>query len=392
MPYGYLITVALIALCTALALAPVRRTRILSTARFRLTLLINEQPFLAFFALVASSLLAFAQGDIDSVGGWAVFGAAALTSLGLAVIAWRGIQARDVLDRALREGLGDRYAEPGGRHAAPRRRIWSTVRTVVAPFILRRPDVERLANISYGDAGKRNMLDVYCHRSCPTGSPVLVYVHGGGYFSGRKSREARALLYRLASLGWVCISANYRLRPAATFPDHLVDLKKVIAWVRSHGAEYGADPSHVIVAGSSAGGHLAALAALTQGDPVFQPGFEDADTSVSAAVVLYGWLRGYYGNPVIPSSPVDHVGQDAPPFFLAHGDHDTLAPVEDARRFVERLRLASSAPVVYAELPGAQHGFDLFHSVRFDAVVDAIVTFAGWVVQCGGPRRSGHGG
>lgn len=148
----------------------------------------------------------------------------------------------------------------------------------------------------------------------------------------------------------------------------------------------------MIVAGSSAGGHLAALAALTQGDPMFQPGFEDADTSVSAAISLYGWVRGYYGDPAIASSPMHHVGPDAPPFFLAHGDHDTLAPVQDARRFVERLRLASTAPVVYAELHGAQHAFDLFHSVRFDAVVDAIVTFAEWVAQCGGSRRSGRGG
>ncbi|HEX6336794.1 MAG TPA: alpha/beta hydrolase fold domain-containing protein [Jiangellaceae bacterium] len=392
MPYGYLLAVALIALCTALALAPVRRARILPAVRFRLTLLINEQPFLAFVPLAASSLLAFGQGDIDTAGGRAVFGAAALTSLGLVVIAWRGRQARDVLDRALREALGDRYAESRGRPAARRRRSRPSVRTVVAPLLVRRLDVERLANISYGDAGKRNMLDVYRHRSRPTGNPVLVYVHGGGYFSGRKSREARALLYRLASLGWVCISANYRLRPAATFPDHLVDLKKAIAWVRSHGVEYGADPSRVVVAGSSAGGHLAALAALTQGYPVFQPGFEDADTSVSAAVVLYGWLRGYYGDPAIASSPADYVRPDAPPFFVAHGDHDTLAPVQDARRFVERLRLASTAPVVYSELPGAQHAFDVFHSIRFDAVVDAVVTFAEWAVRYDASRRSGRGG
>lgn len=390
MPYGYLMTVALIALCTALA--PVSRTRILPAVRFRLTLLINEQPFLAFVPLAGSSLLAFGQGDIDTAGGRVVFGAAALTSLGLAMIAGRGMQARDVLDRALWEALGDRYAEARGRPAARRRRSRPSVRTVVAPLLVRRLDVERLANISYGDAGKRNMLDVYRHRSRPTGSPVLVHVHGGGYFSGRKSREARALLYRLASLGWVCISANYRLRPAATFPDHLVDLKKVIAWARSHGEEYGAEPSRVVVAGSSAGGHLAVLAALTPGDPVFQPSFEDADTSVSAAVVLYGWLRGYYGDPAIASSPADYVRPDAPPFFLAHGDHDTLAPVQDARRFVERLRLASTAPVVYSELPGAQHAFDVFHSIRFDAVVDAIVNFAEWVVQYDGSRRSGRGG
>ena len=175
----------------------------------------------------------------------------------------------------------------------------------------------------------------------------------------------------------MCISANYRLSPAATFPDHLIDVKKVIAWVREHGQEYGADPMVVFVAGSSAGGHLASFAALTPNDPAFQPGFEAADTSVSAAISLYG----YYGslNTGRPSSPLDYVDAEAPPFFVAHGDRDTLVLVDDARHFVEQLRSASSQPVVYAELPGGQHTFDLFHSIRFETVVDAIEAFAGWV-------------
>ena len=120
---------------------------------------------------------------------------------------------------------------------------------------------------------------------------MLIHLHGGAFRSGRKSREARPLLYRLASQGWVCISANYRLSPAATFPDQLIDVKKVIVWAREHGPEYGADPAVVFVAGSSAGGHLAALAALTPNDPVFQPGFEGADTSVAAAISLVRLLR-----------------------------------------------------------------------------------------------------
>jgi acetyl esterase/lipase len=143
----------------------------------------------------------------------------------------------------------------------------------------------------YGNAGTGNLLDVCRHRSHPSGGPTLVHLHGGAFVSGRKNREALPLIYRLASRGWVCIRANCRLSPAVRFPDHLIDVKKVIAWVREHGHEYGADPTVVFVAGSSAGGHLAALAALTPNDPAFQPGFERADTSVTAAISLYG----YYG-------------------------------------------------------------------------------------------------
>lgn len=255
-----------------------------------------------------------------------------------------------------------------------------TAAALFAPLAVRRSDVERVADISYGDAGRWNTLDVYRRRSRPSSRPTLVHLHGGGFRSGRKSREARLLLYRLASRGWVCISANYRLSPAARFPDHLVDVKKVIAWVGEAGRGYGADPSTLIVAGSSAGGNLAATAALTPNDPRFQPGFEDADTSVTAAVVLYAYYGGYHrdDDPGQASSPLAHVRADAPPFFIAHGDRDMLVPVSTAREFVRRLREVSSNPVVYAELPGAQHTFDLYRSIRFTHVVDGIETFADW--------------
>jgi acetyl esterase/lipase len=260
-------------------------------------------------------------------------------------------------------------------------------RILFGPWFVRRRDVERVADISYGDAGTRNLLDVYRHRAHATGGPTLIYLHGGGFVSGRKNREARPLLYRLASQGWVCISANYRLSPAARFPDHLIDVKKVIAWAREHGDHYGGDPEVVFVAGSSAGGHLAALAALTPNDPEFQPGFEGADTSVTGAISLYGYYGRLSRNERPPSSPLAYVGPGAPPFFVVHGVQDTLVRVDSARLFVETLRSASSNPVVYAELPGGQHSFDLFHSLRFDAVVDAIEAFTAWVRSQGGVTR-----
>ena len=77
-----------------------------------------------------------------------------------------------------------------------------------------------------------------------------------------------------------------------------------------------------------------------------------------------------------PSSRLPYTTTNAPPCFVAHGDRDSLVIVEDARAFVAQLRATSSNPVVYAELPGAQHGFDLFRSRRFDTVIDAIEAFA----------------
>ena len=87
----------------------------------------------------------------------------------------------------------------------------------------------------------------------------------------------------LAAQGWVCVAINYRLAPRDPFPAHIVDVKRAIAWIREHIAEYGGDPSYLAITGGSAGGHLAALAALTPNDPAYQPGFEDADTSRAGA-------------------------------------------------------------------------------------------------------------
>jgi hypothetical protein len=102
------------------------------------------------------------------------------------------------------------------------------------------------------------------------------------------------------------------------------------------------------------------------------------DTSVTAAIGLNGWYGNYYGQDAA-SSPLADVRPDAPPFFIAHGDHDTVAPVEVARHFANSLGSVSTNPVVYAELPGAQHAFDLFGSLRFELVVDTIEAFTAWV-------------
>ena len=226
-------------------------------------------------------------------------------------------------------------------------------------------------------------------------------VHGGGWVIGFKDRQGQLLMRRLASQGWVCFNVDYRLSPTATFPDHLVDVKRAIAWIREHADEYGIDPDFVAVTGGSAGGHLTALTALTIGDPRYQPGFETADTSVQAAVPFYGVydFTNRNGNappdmerrflaPIVmkadlaeapeayaAASPLDQVHADAPPFFVIHGELDVLAPVEDARDFVARLRAVSKQPVYYLELRGAQHAFDTFPSIRANAVVDAAAHF-----------------
>ncbi len=108
-----------------------------------------------------------------------------------------------------------------------------------------------------------------------------------GRSAPRTSRASRSCS-TWPSRGWVCVAINYRLAPRDPFPAHIVDVKKAIAWIRENIAAYGGNPDYIAITGGSAGGHLAALAALTANDAAYQPGFEDADTTVQAAVPHYG--------------------------------------------------------------------------------------------------------
>jgi len=318
--------------------------------------------------------------------------------VGLAVAQFRASRAVAVLRRAIGEGFATADEVPGQLGAVRTFVPWAEL---VNPFRMRRPGVEVAKDIAYGDAGERNLLDVYrpVERNAPL--PVLLQIHGGGWTIGDKREQAKPLMNLLAANGWACVAANYRLSPKASFPDHIVDVKRAIAWIREHGPDYGLDPSFIAITGGSAGGHLSSLAALTANDPEFQPGFEDVDTSLSACVPFYGiydfldrdgahrrqsmegFLEKYVMKVAVAerreawekASPVSHVRADAPPFFVIHGTHDSLALVENARTFVDALREVAREPVLYAELPGAQHAFEVFHSVRTGHTINAVHRF-----------------
>jgi acetyl esterase/lipase len=363
-----------VVLVTALALIalrpPMPRHSSPWNLQFALGYLINEQPFLGLYWLAAGSIATLALGHVGRVSWWLSILAVAVPAGLLVALALRARTARPALTAALRTGLGGcADSVEAMRTGIP---WW---RVLLLPFISYRFDVRRFRNQRYGDGGRGHLLDVYVNRRRPQGAPVLIYLHGGGFRIGSKMLGGRPLVYRLASRGWVCVSANYRLSRRATYTDRVTDVKRVIAWVRNHGEEYGADPSTLILAGGSAGAHLAATAALTPGDIRFQPGFEEADTSATAVVAMYGYYGPTQSADGMPTSPLEFLHAEAPPFFIIHGTLDTLVLVRDARHFADELGRASSRPVIYAELPGTQHNFDFFHSLRFHAVTDAIESF-----------------
>jgi acetyl esterase/lipase len=373
-------SVAVVLLYTVLVLRAPRRPVGLARVTFLMTHWVNEYPFIAFAALAASTVLVLVQGDLTSAG-WVLLGVAVATALGLLRVARRASLAGPVVKNALADKFGEAWRAGDERPARPQplsvRRV---LRDVLAPFPVRPRTVQRISNLAYGDGGKRNLMDLYRRRDRPAEpGPVLIHFHGGHFQVGRKSREALPLLYRLANEGWLCISANYRLRAAGRFPNSLIDAKAVIAWARTHAAEHGADGSLIVLAGGSAGGHLASMAALTPNHPAFQPAGAHVDTTVAAAICLYGYYGRRTADEQSASSPHDHITSDAPPFLIAHGDNDNQIDVSHADQFVDRLRGTPGGPVVYFRLPGAQHSFDLFRSLRFDHVIEGIAAFLEWM-------------
>lgn len=371
MPAGYALHVLLLAFATMLVVRPVVRPRWLARVGFLAGVVLNEVPLLALYVLVAMSALTLSSGDVRLPAGAVLVGVAALTAAALVVLFARALGAR----REVAQSLADSGCGPMG----PRR--WPWWRILFVPFIRKRLDVERVPAVRYGPDPSAHLLDIYRSRARPAGAPVLVHFHGGAYRSGRRSRQSLPLLQRLAARGWVCISASYRLQPGAALVDHVADAKRVRTWIHEQGKGYGADSSRVVVSGSSAGGHLAALSVLTAGNTRWQEPGSLGDNSPAAAAVLIGaWLGGYAGVGGDEAVPATHVRPDAPPFLVVHGARDPLAEVTQARRFVAELRSVSRSNVTYVELADGQHVLDLFHSPRFEAVIDAIEAFAACVL------------
>ncbi len=331
---------------------------------------------------------------------------AAASAAGLTFLIRQARKVQDQAEESLAEGLGIDYLDQLETRPTPAD-LATPWRRLVNPFRMREPRVRVIKNVSFNpDYGKRGLLDIYLPAEADLqNAPVLLQIHGGAWTIGTKDQQGIPLMQHLAAKGWICVAPNYRLSPRVWWPEHIVDVKKAIAWIRENVAEYGGDPDYIAITGGSAGGHLSALAAVTPNDREWQPGFEDVDTSVQAAIPHYGiydfagatgtrrsiQLRDRFLGPRVirkrftkdpevfeKASPLLRITPDAPDFFVLHGRYDTLVEVNQARQFVAKLREVSKRTVVYAELPGTQHAFDVFPSIRSAHVVRAIDRYLHW--------------
>jgi acetyl esterase/lipase len=346
-----------------------------------LAMLNGELPLLTLVSRLSVTAGAWWLGAFDNrVGRWGLW-LVAISLLGLPVIWWRTLRA----GRSLR-----RHSPSEPRPAAPHVRLTGWARKLP-------PGLE---TVSGPQVAEDVSIDFYRRTDFdPTAPhPTLMYLHGGSWTGGDPHAQSRPLIHHLAANGWLVATVRYPLSPQATFPDHLVGVKRALAWLRTDGPSHGVDAAHIAVAGGSAGAHLAALTALTPNRPEYQPGFEETDTSVSACVALYGIYDFLNRNrtrqdwPLIPrvvmkadpiadearfraASPLDQVNATAPPFLVIHGSHDSLVPPTEARVFVEALRRESKEDVQYLEVEGAQHAFDAVSSPRSRRVAAVAAEF-----------------
>lgn len=262
-----------------------------------------------------------------------------------------------------------------------------------------------------GDAGSARTLDIHAPA---TGSgaarPVMVYVHGGGWKAGDKSRVDRKAEY-FTGRGWVFVSTNYRLLPAGRHPANVDDVAAAIAWVHDHAAEHGIDPDKLFVMGHSAGAHLAALVS-TNAAPLRRAGkpLSIIKGAIPVDTMAYDVPRMLAANPQLPhaqvfgsdpdvlrdASPQLHVAADAgiPPFLICYSRgmtraDDSVRRAAAAESFATALREAGIAADV-VDGSDRNHGEinERIGDPTDDRVTGRIEAFLDGVLQSAAPGKA----
>ena len=317
----------------------------------------------------------------------------------------RGYNTQDEVERALQDGLGDDYQDAVAQEFSSQFAHGVSFKKMLWPFPQDLPGVEILKDIAYGSASIQK-LDIYRKQNHGQRRPVLFQIHGGAWTEklGSKNEQARPLMNHMALRDWVCVSVGYRLSPTATMPEHIIDVKSALIWVKAHIEEYGGDPNFIVATGGSAGGHLSSLLALSANDGLFQPDHPDVDTTIQGCVPYYGAVDVLDDSKTAPNagleeimtnsitkqsrdaapqlweaiSPMRRTHEDAPPFFVICGDKDTLVPVASNAAFAEALRGISKQSVSYAQIADAQHAFDMTRTPHSEFVVQGIERWLGY--------------
>lgn len=266
-------------------------------------------------------------------------------------------------------------------------------------------------DLPYDTLSAAQTLDLFLPEEGEGPFPLVLFIHGGGWFSGHKSDGQERAWVRLRENGYAVASVNYRLSGEAAHPAGIIDCKTALRYLRANAAAYHLDTGRVAAAGDSSGGHYALMLALTAEDPAFEDltrGYAEESAQVQCAVVWYpatdlaetmrtvqageytgfgasfAWdnIQRYVGKTItdpadptlVAASPVQYVSAEMPPVLLQHGDADSICPIDQSRRF---LRMATAAAgegrVALDVIPGAEHGDAVFETEENMARVRAFL-------------------
>jgi acetyl esterase/lipase len=238
--------------------------------------------------------------------------------------------------------------------------------------------------------GTRLRMDLY--RAPQRDAPLVLYVHGGGWRSGDRADARAERLAPMAACGVTVASVDYRLVPAAVFPDQVHDLKGAVRWLRTHGPRLGLRSDRIGIWGASAGAYLGSLLALTPGDDRFEGRvggnleqssdvqavvhwFGQADllssgsrSGVEAQLLTFAFEAGLLGVRSVAEaaerardlSLLTRVSPQAPPFLIAHGDRDHVVAAAEGRALHDALS-RGGADTQFMLLGGAGHEGPEFH-------------------------------
>lgn len=240
-----------------------------------------------------------------------------------------------------------------------------------------------LRDLAYvADGHERQKLDLYLPAE-GRDWPLLVWIHGGGWQNGSKDRCPAV---PFVARGYAVASLNYRLSAHAVFPAQIEDCKAALRWLRAHAKQHGYDPGRIAVWGSSAGGHLVAMLAVTGDVKEFDVGAHpDQSSRVQAVVDFFGPTDlGAMQAQTVIKGPINHDAPDSPeakliggalpenrakaaraspityvspgdaPILIMHGDQDPLVPVKQSETFHAKLQQAGVDSTLHIE-PGAGH-------------------------------------
>jgi acetyl esterase/lipase len=208
-------------------------------------------------------------------------------------------------------------------------------------------------NITYCKLGERKLLLDVFYPSVKTKSKraAIMIIHGGGWRSGNRMQHY-PLAQRLADLGYVCFTPEYRLSTEALYPAAVYDLKSALRWIHANAKKYNVDTNKIAVLGFSAGGQLAALLGVTVDDKKFEgdecnlkssssvnaivdldgtlsfvhpeSGEGDDSKKISAATYWFGYSKKE--NPELwkEASPLTYVGKNTPPTIFINSSVDRM--------------------------------------------------------------------